>query len=466
MEQKLQNRYGRWGRALTFALALALAALLSLTALPLTGRVYAEDEPVVPGAPTAATPREPLDWDKQLQATLQLKLPENLLTDEVDRDFLERNLQVDIYKIADAVPVDGYDIYAYKMNDQLPNSVKTGIEGFLADHADVWKTASDESFRYVPDRSSGMILDDGSVAELAKLATELIFNAPETVPEVGAAEFSKEHGVDFGLYVVMPHSAIKMEEYQVKVPVKDSRNEYNPATLAIAPHNVYTFSPQLISVPSLGGLVTDTAADGTQWEYNVTAVAKPEEQPRYATLQLTKTLSSYNGPAVFVFDISAVLDGEMVFEKQVAFNFTGAGEQSVTIEGRIPAGSEVTVEEVYSGAAYSFDAYKVDQISNDGYLARDPMQSYTVARPVGSTVTIPDIVPGNVAVQPWTGTGEIVIATGDTVAIAATNAPNGNSNQGGGVVNRFDKGTGGTDWYGWNWTQDYVVPAPTAAPQQ
>lgn len=453
MEQKLQNRYGRWGRALCFALALALAALLSLTALPLTG-VYADET-----APSM--PRTPLDWEQD--ATLQLKLPEDLVTDEADRASLEEDLQVDLYKIAGAVQVDGYDIYAFVLNDQLPTEVQDGIRTFL-EGQDSWvvdTTGGVTTFRYVPDRSSGMILDDGSMAELSKLAAELIFANDNTYTEVNAALFGTEHPVDFGLYLAMPHSSsLTKDQYQVKVPIKDQSYGYNPATLAIAPNHSYTFAPQLISVPSLGGLIAgaaaDTAADApTAWDYTVEAVAKPEEQPRYASLSLSKTLNSFNGPANFVFEITAVQNGEIVFEKQAAFNFTQTGTQTVQVDGRIPAGSTVTVEELYSGATYSFKAYEV---TNAPWSTN------------GDKLVIESIPAGNVVVAPWDEddrtADRMTIEAGVVVAANATNEPNNSSNNGNGVVNRFDKRTGGTDWYGWNWTQDFVVPLPTNTPQQ
>lgn len=469
MEQKLQNRYGRWGRALCFALALALAALLSLTALPLTG-VYADE--TVP-----SMPRTPLNWDQR--ATLQLKLPEDLVTDEVDRDFLTKNLLVDVYKLADAVKVDGYDIYAFQLNKSLPASVQTEITSCLQQQPSWVVDVTDEAttFRYVPERVSGMIQDDGSMIELSQVAAKAIFEAPTAVPEINAKPFGEVQNVRFGLYLAMPHSELAQNQYQIKVPTKETENtlrvEYNPATLAIAPRNIYTFSPQLISVPSLGGIVTDTAANAlTAWEYNVVATAKPEERTRYASLSVTKNLDRYNGPATFVFKVTAtpVGGGDPVFEKLVNISFQSGNtlsQTSATIEDQIPAGTIVKVEELYTGVSYTFGSFNGERISNGGYVTVDPEDDALALRPSGMTVDAGWITPGNVQVIPWNNTNneKVTIPAGVTLNIIANNLASDTPISGNGFVNHFDRNTDGSDWFGWNWKPIQIQPNPTQ-PQQ
>lgn len=460
MEQKLQNRYGRWGRALCFALALALAALLSLTALPLTG-VYADDD-----APSM--PRTPLNWDQK--ATLQLKLPEDLVTDEDDREFLEKNLVVDLYLLAKAVPVDGYDIYAFELNTDLPASVKTGVNDFLAEHKDVWPQAADGSFRYTPKRTPGMsademfILDDGSMAELSKMAAERIFNEADAIEPFASAPFNQAQAVPFGLYVAVPHTAdMTKAQYQVKVPVKGQTDKYNPAALAVAPYHVYTFSPQLISVPSLGGLVTDTAANAyTEWDYTVEAMAKPEDQPRYASLELTKAIDEFNGPAAFVFQITATQDQEIVLEKEVGLQIDRAGDTpSVKIDCCIPVDSELTIEEIYTGTTYTLSGYgSALYYTGTTNLSAGGPWGIPIARPNGNQITFSNLTGGSVKVIPWNSTTneEELIEIGDTLVVTATNtADNETGLTGGGVVNKFDQsGTGTDSWHGWTVNQHYV----------
>ena len=117
----------------------------------------------------------------------------------------------------------------------------------------------------------------------------------------------------------------------------------------------YSFNPYLISVPN--NYYYGTGNDA--WVYELTgdnAVGlKPERQERLGDLVINKTLSSYNasaGGAYFVYEVSVKRLGEETAETNVyKISFTGAGSDSLTITG-LPAGAEVTVKEVYTGASY------------------------------------------------------------------------------------------------------------------
>lgn len=127
----------------------------------------------------------------------------------------------------------------------------------------------------------------------------------------------------------------------------------------------YTFKYSLVSVPTSkyitatkvdesGNIVSDdTASDA--WEYNVDIILKPEATPRYGSLQINKTLNTFNeslGKASFVFEVEATRDNKTVFSNVYSMDFESANTESVLVE-HIPAGSTVTVKEVYSGASYT-----------------------------------------------------------------------------------------------------------------
>lgn len=112
----------------------------------------------------------------------------------------------------------------------------------------------------------------------------------------------------------------------------------------------YQFTPFLISLPN-----NYYATSGNDdWVYDVTTSLKPEKESRLGSLIIDKTLDSFNatlGSATFVFQIEAELDGENVYSDVVSMVFGAAGTKSLTVSG-IPAGAQVTVTEVYSGANY------------------------------------------------------------------------------------------------------------------
>lgn len=114
---------------------------------------------------------------------------------------------------------------------------------------------------------------------------------------------------------------------------------------------IYSFTPYLVSLPG-----NDYEPGGTDdaWNYDVTVGLKPGRENRYGDLVIQKSLTTFNqslGEAVFIFQIEAEKDG-IVYSDVQSIVFDGTGEQSITIEGKIPVGAVVTVTEVYSGASY------------------------------------------------------------------------------------------------------------------
>lgn len=139
----------------------------------------------------------------------------------------------------------------------------------------------------------------------------------------------------------------------------------------------------------------------------MTAGMKPQQTPRYGSLVIRKTLTSYNatlGSATFIFQVEGVKDQETVLSDVVSLVFDGTGTKSLEISG-IPAGTEVTVTEVYGSANY------------------DPVSPET-----GRVTILAD--------------GE----EGSPVTIEFVNEYNGKLNPGSGIVNHFEY-DGGV----WNW---------------
>ena len=133
----------------------------------------------------------------------------------------------------------------------------------------------------------------------------------------------------------------------------------------ITPNYTYTFTPYLVSLPtnnyySGNGASDDWIYDLTK-EYNSAVGLKPEQHVRYGNLVINKELVDHNATfgnnATFVFQIDITTLDEKKETRIEELTFNAAGSDSVTIE-KIPAGSHVTVTEVYSGASYELASAK------------------------------------------------------------------------------------------------------------
>ena len=131
----------------------------------------------------------------------------------------------------------------------------------------------------------------------------------------------------------------------------------------ITPNYTYTFTPYLVSLPTNNYYNGKDASDN--WIYNLTgsnAVGlKTEQHVRYGNLVINKELVDHNATfgnnATFVFQIDITTLDNKKETRIEELTFDAAGSHSVTIE-KIPAGSHVTVTEVYSGASYELASAK------------------------------------------------------------------------------------------------------------
>ena len=165
----------------------------------------------------------------------------------------------------------------------------------------------------------------------------------------------------------------------------------------------YEFAPYLVSLPN--NYYYSTGDDA--WVYDVTTGLKPEQALRYGSLTIQKTLTSYNatlGNATFVFHVEGIRDHEQVLSDVVSLNFDSTGTKTVDITG-IPAGTVVTVTEIYGGPNYD--------VSSSG---------------TQTAVIVAD--------------GE----KGAPASVSFTNEYNGGMNPGSGIVNHFEYTDGVWDW--------------------
>lgn len=113
----------------------------------------------------------------------------------------------------------------------------------------------------------------------------------------------------------------------------------------------YDFSPYLVSLPN--NYYSGEHPDDT-WVYDVTTGMKPQQTQRYGDLEIVKDLTAYNTSlqdALFVFQVEGTRNGENVYSDVVTIKFNEAGKKTALVK-HLPAGTEVTVTEIYAGGSY------------------------------------------------------------------------------------------------------------------
>ena len=151
------------------------------------------------------------------------------------------------------------------------------------------------------------------------------------------------------------------------------------------------------------------------WIYDVTTGMKPQQTQRYGDLEIFKDLTEYNASlkdALFVFQVEGTRNGEQVYSDVVSIKFNQAGKKSVLVK-HLPAGTKVTVKEVYAGGSYS-------------NTSGDTQETVIVAEGV----------------------------TDNPASVSFTNTYNGKLIPGTGIVNHFENKDGE-----WSWEQQTDEPA-------
>lgn len=277
--------------------------------------VFALIAAAVVAAPALDGAAEAIDFDKSCSLTV------NAAGGELAEDAAKADVVIDLYKVADAKPVSGYDTYTYEFLGDY-----TGLKLAGDPDEETWKKLAQEA---------AQIALDGK--------TPAVNGAPagEAIPDLGC-----------GLYLIVARGK-DVVDYKTEITAEDGSKSI--ATIAMSGEYIYEFSPSLVSLPGKEADedgVINTAGPG-DWLYDVTVTMKPSRDLRFGSLEIVKTLSSYEtkDPATFVFQVEAVLGGKAVYSNVVSLSFTEPGQKSTVIE-KLPVGAEVTVTEVYSGAVY------------------------------------------------------------------------------------------------------------------
>lgn len=293
---------------------------------------------------------------------------------DYETEIVKAEIQADLYMIAPAVADPMYDTYSYNFTGSDFASFSTRIETALV---------ADPEHRN--DRNTMLKKFSPIAKEIADYIRDNSVSDPIETKAEGAKTISIPD-LDAGMYLLLIRGAnlskTTSDSGYFSTTTKKGSNAYNEfaentdgsknvqitVTRAVSDNFEFLFEPQLITLP--------TKMDGNDQSYNTAygvwskileITAKPEMKPRYGKLKIIKTLDNYidlsenqiKEPALFTFEITAVKpseteggEGTVVFRDVRGIEFTAAGEGSIEVD-HIPAGSIVTVKEVYSGASYN-----------------------------------------------------------------------------------------------------------------
>lgn len=285
-----------------------------------------------------------------------------------DTEFAElRDLEipVDVYKVADITEEAVYDTTNYTAFADL------GLEN-------VSSTTTAEEWAQMAEKAMKTVKDDG-ITPTADVKV--------TKPEGAAESTGVIRDLETGMYLVQAET-VQTSEY------------------------TYDFTPYLVSLPN--NYYSKENPDDT-WEYDVTTGMKPQQTQRYGDLEIFKDLTEYNASlkdALFVFQVEGTRNGEQVYSDVVSIKFNQAGKKSVLVK-HLPAGTKVTVKEVYAGGSYS-------------NTSGDTQETVIVAEGV----------------------------TDNPASVSFTNTYNGKLIPGTGIVNHFENKDGE-----WSWEQQTDEPA-------
>lgn len=380
----------------------------------------------------------------------------NDASEKFKQDVESAGVVVDIYKVADIVKTPGYDSYSYEL--------LTGYESM--EELLGAEKVTDENWRDLAQMAAKTALDPET-----KENGQVVFGG-ETYSTV-KLNYVKHENLETGLYLIVARGAdlTALEDY--RITIESTKEEKDPdsgevktekveriATIANSKEYTYVFAPQLISIPMKGTAEVKEpkkpqedymTSDTGDWIYDLNVYLKPQRVERYGSLRIIKNLQDFAvvagqqlKPVTFVFEITwTAVEGDppqKVQHRRVeSLTFTGAGEQEIIVE-RIPAGMDVTVTEVYSGAGYEI----VGDRSHTVTIEADEIKNgVAVVKKNGEVEEIAYIRNG----EPGTGNTGGQNPAANIKSASFENRYGGEQKQGSGIKNQFIFENGKWEWY-------------------
>ena len=310
----------------------------------------------VPPLISGAAPSEQIDLTKTCGLTVY---PVDLQTADEEKqayweDMKTADVVVDLYRIAEAEKLSGYDTYYFQPS--------AGYGKLDISEYSTRQTYTAEDWERLAQEAAGITF-----------ATESAYDPVDmkAVEDTGASLT----GLDAGLYLIVARGRDMEPSEYVKTVLQETSDETagesaessRLVTVAHSARYEYMFTPQLVALPTKPADaqgVINTASPG-DWSYTMEVILKSARELRYGSLEIIKTLREYEleegqtpEPAVFVFHVVGTLDDKIVYDAYNKISFTGpgtSGSGDAPASARldwIPAGARAVVTEVYSGSSY------------------------------------------------------------------------------------------------------------------
>lgn len=331
-------------RLIVWILTVALMLTLPVAAM-------ADEPPMESPDPAPSETSTALDLTKTVDLTIAPG-PPSMTGSEHPTRLPAANVVYDVYKVAAVEKETGMESYHFLL--------ETAFEGILPSGMDISTYTSLKA------------MDNAKWHEIAMAAAAKIFGGSFTgSPVVSASPAATTLTLNAGLYLVIARSSNLTDEADYVKWDEDTDPKTLIGTIARSAEYEYTYAPELIALPAareeipavFPGDADPDYITGNDWYYTVSAMLKPQEEIRYGDLKVVKDLIVYNtnagttDPVSFVFrveweKINDIGQDEGSGDAILMLTFTGTDVKSSLIEGVIPVGAKVKVEEIYTGAGY------------------------------------------------------------------------------------------------------------------
>ena len=275
-------------------------------------------------------------------------------------DLEKAGVVIDLYRVADAVEVSGYDTYDWSVNAPFAEKIGT-----------IDKNIDGDGWKKLAKQAADVVLGEAPEGETKWDPTAAAEKIDSSLKSTGNPAGTEIKDLKAGLYLVVARGTFDIKENKYAA-VAEGETPETSGTVTIANSETisYKFSPELVSLPTKEAVndVINTANPGP-WISNPTITLKPSQEERLGNLEIVKTLDDYadrekkvgenprmmKDPATFVFKMTVYEDeskAKVIKEDYLSAVFDEFGTKTLLVEN-LPVNSFVVVKEEYSGRNYS-----------------------------------------------------------------------------------------------------------------
>ena len=275
-------------------------------------------------------------------------------------DLEKAGVVIDLYRIADAVEVSGYDTYDWSVNAPFAEEIGT-----------IDKKIDGDGWKKLAQQVADVVLGKAPEGETKWDPTAAAEKIDASLKSTGNPAGTEIKGLKAGLYLVIARGTVYIKDNKYAATADGETPETSgTVTIANSETITYKFSPELVSLPTKEAVndVINTANPGP-WISNPTITLKPSQEERLGNLEIVKTLDEYadrekkvgenprmmKDPATFVFKLTIYEDeskAKVIKEDYLSAVFDEFGTKTLLVEN-LPVNSFVVVKEEYSGRNYS-----------------------------------------------------------------------------------------------------------------